>query len=457
MSLKVMWLGKKPCVTSRKVLQSNDMELIHRSGLQDAFCELDDVNPHLLILALDDESFEMGLTFSNSVYTDRPSIPLLISHPAKEVDTLMQCLRAGADDFLEWPIDPERLEMRLSRLAKNIKVSRRLLELEEQFKKADVDIDRKIIGDSPPMLKAKELLKKYGPIEAPVFIQGESGTGKSLIAQQIHARSNRAAKKLVSINCSIFSKTLIESELFGYVKGAFTGANRSKRGLFEEADGGTLFLDEIGEMPIELQPKLLRVLQDGKFRRVGSTDEQEVDVRIIAATNVDIEDAIGAGTFREDLYYRLNVLPLRMPALAERPTDIPLLAKTILRRQEDFLGMEQHEFSEGAVKAFLSYAWPGNIRELQNAVIRGLAVCESNEITERDLPKSIRTQIEVQMSPSVSEDVFSARMGTLEDLKYAYFEFVLQQCEGNKSEAARILEVDRRTLYKYLSVSSSSD
>jgi transcriptional regulator with PAS, ATPase and Fis domain len=294
-----------------------------------------------------------------------------------------------------------------------------------------------MIGASPPMNQICRLIERIAPSDKPVLIEGESGTGKELVAQSIYRRSRRAERGFVTINCAALPEQLVESELFGHEKGAFTGASSAKPGLFEIADGGTLFIDEAGELPLSLQAKLLRVLEDGTFRRVGSLKELRADVRILAATNRHLATEVAQGRFREDLFYRINVLSIRLPPLRERTGDVSLIVQSLL-------GAHWH-LADEARQALLQYQWPGNIRQLKNALERAKVLADDGMIRVRDLPSEVAvTRLEKPLAPSAdgSENLAS--------LERTHVLEVLSREGGNKTRAARVLGVDRRTLYRML-------
>jgi DNA-binding NtrC family response regulator len=296
--------------------------------------------------------------------------------------------------------------------------------------------DSEITGHSPAMREVFRLIERAGPTDKAILIQGESGTGKELVARALQRHSLRADKPLVVINCAALSETLLESELFGHEKGAFTGAVAAKPGLFEIADGGTLFIDEIGELAGPLQAKLLRVLEDGSMRRVGSVKERHVNVRLLAATNRDMAEEVQAGRFREDLYYRINVMSLLLPPLREREGDIGLLVKK-------FLGPDWR-IEDDALAAMQSYSWPGNVRQLINAIERAKILADDNTIELYDLPAEVtRTQTNMRAQPAVNGD-------RLDELQRAHVVEILARERGNKARAARALGVNRRSLYRLL-------
>jgi transcriptional regulator with GAF, ATPase, and Fis domain len=313
----------------------------------------------------------------------------------------------------------------------------------------------KIVGESARMREVFRLIERVAPTDKPVLIQGESGTGKELVARALQQQSHRANRPFVTINCAALPEQLVESELFGHRKGAFTGANEDRAGLFEVADGGTLFIDEIGELPGALQPKLLRALEDGSIRRVGSHRERRVDVRLIAATNRTLVDEVAAGRFREDLYYRINVMSLELPPLRKREGDVPLLIKSML--QKDWT------ITDEAARAMEAYRWPGNVRQLKNAIERAQILANDHVITIDDLPSEIydsHEHVGAAGMPSGngvpsngadrSNHVALPGSPRLEDLEKAHIVEILRQQNGNKARTARILGIHRRKLYRLL-------
>jgi DNA-binding NtrC family response regulator len=302
-----------------------------------------------------------------------------------------------------------------------------------------------ILGKSKPMLDLFALIKKVAGSRSTVLIQGKSGTGKELAAKAIHYNSPRRARPLVTVNCSAIPKDLLESELFGHLKGAFTGAIANKRGLFEEADGGSLFLDEIGELSPELQVKLLRVLQEREIRRVGDTRTISVDVRVIAASNRDLAQAVKEGFFRDDLYYRLNVIPIVLPDLKDRAEDIPVLATHFLMKYAKEADPPIEGITKDAMRLLLEYDWPGNVRELENVIERAVILGHGPQIVPEDLPAHLHTQ--QPLAPPQSKGA-SLDRPTLEELERDYIATILRETRWHQMQAAHILGIDRRTLYR---------
>ena len=352
-------------------------------------------------------------------------------------------MKLGAYDYLQKPFPLKDLE------SVAIKAFERR-NLRKENKQLKVLLERsqpssEMIGQSPAMREVFRLIERAGPSDKAILILGESGTGKELVARALHRQSRRAEKPMVVINCAALPETLLESELFGHEKGAFTGAIASKPGLFEVADGGTLFIDEIGELPGSLQAKLLRVLEDGSLRRIGSVQERRVNVRLLAATNRDLAKEVEAKRFREDLYYRINVLSLELPPLRDRAGDIPLLVQR-------FLG--HWELEPAALEALERYTWPGNVRQLINALERGKILANSEVISLKDLPREVLVP-KAQGGPNGQDDPGSS--DDLAAIQRSKVVEVLRRESGNKSKAARALGIDRRKLYRLLEKYSISD
>ncbi|MDX1644146.1 MAG: sigma-54 dependent transcriptional regulator [Thermoanaerobaculia bacterium] len=368
-----------------------------------------------------------------------PEVVLLTSRP--EVDSAVTALRLGALDYLSKPVDRSRLEA----LLKQIRRTRELRQEVSALRRELRELGRfgPLIGASAPMQEVYDLIEKVAATGATVFLMGESGTGKELAAETVHRLSRRRDEAFLPLNCGAISPNLLESELFGHEKGAFTGANRRHQGYFERADQGTLFLDEITEMPVELQVKLLRSLESGVIRRVGGDKPIPVDVRVIAATNRNPEEALEEGKLREDLFYRLNVFPIRLPVLAERSGDVELLAKTFLERlnQEH---EEEKRWSEDALECLSAYGWPGNVRELQNVVTRAFILAEGF-IEVEHLPESVRG------GESYHRATFRVHVGSsIAEVEKRLIQATLEELDGNKRRTAETLGISVKTLYNRL-------
>ena len=371
-----------------------------------------------------------------------PNAPICIMMTAYgSVDTAVEAMRRGAYDFVTKPVNIDRLGMLVRRALREKAVENENTELRREVRK--IRTPDKMIGRSPSMEKIFETIRQVAPTKATVLIQGESGTGKEVAAKAIHALSNRADKPFIAVHCAALSPQLLESELFGHEKGAFTGASERRIGRFEQASGGTLFLDEIGEIDPSVQVKILRVLGERSFERVGGNQTLGTDVRLIAATNKDLSSLVEKGTFREDLFFRLHVVPLMMPPLREHRDDIPLLVSAVLKEMAKEHGKTERHFSKEASRALESYSWPGNIRELRAAVEHAV-VLSSDPVTLglEDLPISLREH-RTELPGDDNLDLSRAANSLIHK--------ALQECAGNRTLAAKKLGISRRTLHRQLS------
>jgi len=384
-----------------------------------------------------------GLELVGELRRARPDTPVVLMTAFGSVDTAVEALRVGAFDYITKPFEPDEVLVTVERA-----LQWRGLEEENRTLRRAVDRTASfgdLIGESAAMREIFALIRRVAHGRSSVLITGESGTGKEVVARTLHYHGSRASKPFMPINCTAIPEGLLESELFGHVRGAFTGATSSKRGLFEKADGGTLFLDEIGDMGPTLQGKLLRVLQDHEIRPVGGTQSMKVDVRIVAATNKDLAAEMAAGRFRDDLYYRLNVIPIHIPPLRERPDDIPSLVNAFVGRHGE--PGRRRSFSPAALERLRTCPWRGNARELENLVERALALSDADVIDAADLPLGGVTEAPEGESPLGLKE--AARRGlTLRELEELYIDEVLARTRGRKGEAARILGIDRKTLYR---------
>jgi two-component system, NtrC family, response regulator AtoC len=372
------------------------------------------------------------------------------------VPQAVEALKQGADDFLTKPLDLDHLLLCVRRTLE----TRRLRKDVERFRQALGSNDfHDIIGRSPAMNHLFITLKQVAKALGPVLITGESGTGKDLIARAVHQESARSRGPFIAVNCAAIPAELQESEFFGHAAGAFTGAGGARKGLFSEAQDGTLFLDEIGEMPLELQAKLLRILQDGMVRPVGANRETPADVRIIAATNRNLEEQVKSGSFREDLYYRLETFSLHVPPLRERGDDLDLLAARFIHRLGVQMGREVHGISKPALELLRTYPFPGNVRELRNAMERAVAFCNGTEISPESLPERIRKsrRHSQDCAPGLFSQLVSDEiLPTLDEMANSYTTFVLERFGGNKRMAAKALDISRATLYRRLGLGSDN-
>ncbi|CAI2508982.1 Transcriptional regulatory protein ZraR [Serratia fonticola] len=378
-----------------------------------------------------------GIAALKAIKSYNPAIPILIMTAYSNVESAVEAIKAGAYDYLTKPLDFDTLQLTLARALEHTS-----LKSENQDLKQRLRFDQQnFIGRSEPMRKLLEMIAMIAPSEATVLISGESGTGKELIARAVHANSLRKERPLVSINCAALSESLLESELFGHEKGAFTGADKRREGRFMEADQGTLFLDEIGEVSPLMQAKLLRAIQEREIQRVGSNQTLSVDVRLIAATNRDLLADVEAGRFRQDLYYRLNVVTVDSPPLRARREDIPLLAMHFLAKFAERNRKPVKGFTPLAMDMLLKYSWPGNVRELENSVERGVILLSGDFISEKELPLSISQCVDVQPDRQCGQAI-----QPLEQIEKQAILAALEQTAGNKTEAAKQLGITRKTL-----------
>ncbi len=377
-----------------------------------------------------------GLTLLHQIKTISPDTTAIMMTAYGTVETAVKAIKLGAYDFLLKPVSPEALEHILSRVTE-------VLELRSQNKIMQADLAHKfqnIIGKSKIMKEIFDLIQSVANARSTVMITGASGTGKEMVARAIHYASNRAQNPFIKLNCAALPENLVEAELFGYEKGAFTDAKKTNRGRFELADGGTLLLDEISEMPLNLQSKLLRVIQEREFERVGSSQTISVDVRIIATSNRNLKEYISQGLFREDLFYRLNVIPIYLPPLADRKEDIPALTQHFIEKYNDENGRNITRIDESVMRMFLRYHWPGNVRELENMLERAVVTCKSDILTDDDFPT------ELALGP-VADDLppLKVPMKLEEGSKYLILK-TLEKFNGNKTKAAEALGITTRTI-----------
>ena len=389
-----------------------------------------------------------GLEALEQIKSFNPAIPVIIMTAYSSVDTAVDALKQGAHDYLTKPLDFDKLKITIARSMEHTRLKEENRLLKESLGK---HFDRRnIIGQSPAMVNLLETVAQVAPSEATALITGESGTGKELIAGAIHFNSSRKDGPFVKINCAAITETLLESELFGHEKGAFTGADRRKEGRFYQAHRGSLFLDEVSEMSLTMQVKLLRVLQEREFTRVGGEKTIPVDVRIIAATNKDLPELIGQAEFREDLYYRLNVVDLEIPSLRKRREDVPLLAQHFLQIFAARNHKEIKGFTPQAMDHLIRYDWPGNVRELMNAVERAVVLSRSDYLSEKDFPVISGFKIKNDETISQTPPINGEGTTPLEEVEKATILKTMEASGGNKSEAARRLGITRKTLHKKL-------
>ena len=386
-----------------------------------------------------------GIELTRQLLGNRPDLPIIVITAFGSMESAIEAMRAGASDFVTKPLEVDALAMVLRRavqhraLREEVKLLRRAVTASHCFDN--------MIGQSGAMRQVFDLLDRVAAADVSVLILGESGTGKELVARSIHMRSQRRNGPFVAVNCSALPEALLESELFGHARGAFTDARGARRGLFQQAHGGSLLLDEIGDLPMSLQPRLLRALQERKVRPVGSDTEVDVDVRVLAATNQDLETAVTERRFRGDLYYRLNVVQLCLPPLRARGNDALLLAQHFLDQAAARLGKRIERLTPKAAERMLAYAWPGNVRELQNCIDRAVALAAYDQIGVDDLPERVR---DYRPSQVIVASDHPSELLTMDEIERRYILRVLDIVGGNKSLAAQILGFDRRTLYRKL-------
>lgn len=391
-----------------------------------------------------------GIHALKGILAYNPALPVILMTAYSSVETAVEALRLGAYDYLVKPLDFESLKHSLQQGIERSRLSVENRELRRQLSHAAAMPG--IIGRSPAIRAMQEIMDTVAPTEATVLITGESGTGKELVARALHGKSLRADKPLVTVNCAALAENLLESELFGHEKGSFTGAERRREGRFAQAHGGTLFLDEVGEMPLSLQAKLLRALQQGEVQRVGSDTQLTVDVRVLAATNRDLRHEVAHRRFREDLFFRLNVISVEVPPLRERAEDIPVLAAYFLENFASRNRKAVRGFSAQALDIMLRHSWPGNVRELENAVERAVILCTGDLITARELPSVLSETVAAAEAPAEApaEADLSLAGLPLDEVERRVIEETLRQTGDNKSEAARRLGITRATLHNKL-------
>jgi DNA-binding NtrC family response regulator len=384
-----------------------------------------------------------GLEVCERVIALRPDVPVVLITGHATLETAMGAIRAGAYDFVTKPIESKTLGVVVSRAVQH----RRLREQIRMLRAARDANQSLIVGGSPAMRKVADLIDRVGESDASVLIHGETGTGKELVARAVHNKSKRREGPFVAINCAAVPHSLLESELFGHARGAFTDAKSTRVGLFQQANGGTLFLDEIGELPIDVQPKLLRALQERKVRPVGDNREIPYDARIVAATNRDLENEVREKRFREDLYYRINVVKVEVPPLRTRGSDTLHLAHHFLKQFAERSGKPTLELSERAAERLMAYEWPGNVRELENCIEHAVALARFDQVTVEDLPEKLRGYLAGSFVATANDPT---EIVTMEELEKRYLLRVFKLVGNNKSRAAEVLGIDRRTMYRKL-------
>jgi len=378
-----------------------------------------------------------GLGFLRELEQRRLNPTVIMMSAYGSIDTALECMKQGAYDYISKPFKPDEVVLTLRKAEERLRLVSENSLLHTQLKK--VKKHRHIVYQSDQMERVMEIVAKVADVRSPVLITGETGTGKELVARALHDEGGRSEAPFLAVNCSAIAPNLMESELFGHAKGSFTGADRHHRGLFEEADGGTLFLDEIGEMPLDLQPKLLRVLQEAEVRRVGESKSRKVNVRVLAATGRDLQEAVEEGRFRDDLFFRLAVVEIRVPSLRERKEDIPPLVDHFLHALAERDSRKLPTLSEAALASLVEYDWPGNVRELENFMEKTVIFCREDVIDVSDLPWEFRRR------SREADDGYSLKQAN-ERLEKEYISRALAATDGNRTQAAKILEISLRAL-----------
>lgn len=423
----------------RDLLTEDGYEVSQYLSASEALVRFKTNPPHILITDHRMKDID-GLMFLRKVQTDFPSLVSIMMTAFGSIETAIEAMRAGAYHYIVKPFKNEELLLLVRRASEKVSLKEENNLLKTELNKS-FRLDS-IVGKSPAMTTVFDLIKIVAPASASVLINGESGSGKELVARALHNESPRKNKAFIAINCTALPEHLLESELFGHVKGSFTGAISDKKGLFEEANGGTLFLDEIGDMSLPLQAKLLRVLQEKQIRPVGGNQTKPIDVRILAATHRDLRIMVKDGKFREDLFYRLNVVPIRVPSLRERAVDIPLLVESFIKKFAVRNGTDLKTVSPETMSVLMSHPWPGNVRELENVIERAMVLSPGSVIEKQAVLGSALEDSQHSL------DQIHADRPTLEKLEERYIKIIMAEAHQKKDQAAKILGVSRRTLYR---------
>jgi two-component system response regulator AtoC len=389
-----------------------------------------------------------GLDVTRTMRQEQPELPVIVMTAFGSIETTVEAIHEGAFDYVSKPMNLDELKKIVSRaLAQRDSQA----PAQKSIKQLDDPEQQKtVIGRSPAMVEVFKMIARVAPTKSTVLILGESGTGKEVIARSIHRHSTRAQRPFVAVDCGALTETLLESELFGHTRGAFTGAVTDKSGVFQSASGGTCFLDEIGDISPNMQSKLLRVLQEEEVRPVGGREWLKVDVRVLAATNKDLTQLVQNGTFREDLYYRLNVVSIRLPPLRERPEDIDALTPIFIRRYSQLARKHITAISNDALERLKNYSWPGNIRQLENTIEQAVVLSNHPVLTVDDLPSEVRDGLPPAYDNLEGGQLVVSDMPSLEEIKKRYALYVINRVGGNISRAAKLLDIDRRSLYRML-------
>ena len=426
------------CMSLTRILEDENYQCESAYDAKTALNKLESFEPRLVLLDVRLDGAN-GLDVLKTIKEKSPDTIVIMISGHSGIIEAVKAIKLGAFDFLEKPLGIHKIKITIKNAIKMHNISS-----DYQRLKTDFDSRYQMIGNSKPIQDLRKMISRIAPTDSKVLIRGESGTGKELIAYAIHNQSKRANNAFIKFNSAAIPTELVESELFGHEKGAFTGAIKTKSGKMELADEGTLFLDEIGDMPISMQVKLLRAIQEREILRVGGTEPIKVDVRFIAATHRDLHLEVENGNFRQDLYYRLNVVSLKIPPLVERKEDIPLLANYFLKKKSIEMEKDVKFISREAMDVLLNYSWPGNVRELENVIERAVALANKAEITPDLLPE----YLQIYEIHTFRRD--SSNMPTLEQVEKDYILWVLEKCGGNRSKAAKILGIDRVSLWRKL-------
>ncbi len=434
------------CETLSVGLRKRGYEVAWCTSAQEALAALERDLPDAVVtdLAMGGTS---GIDLCGHIVERWPDVPALVLTAFGSLETAVQAIRAGAYDFISKPVELDVLAIAVDRATRHRQLREEVKRLRDAAAGAGRPPPADLVGDSEAMRRVHDLVDRIAASEVSVLVTGESGTGKEVVARALHERSHRAGKPFVAVNCAAVPEALLESELFGHVRGAFTDAREARAGLFQRAAGGTLFLDEIGDMPLPLQPKLLRVLQERTVRPVGGTHETPVDVRLVAATNRDLEEAIEERRFREDLYFRINVVQIPLPPLRARGGDVLALAQHFTSRCAARSGKQVIGISPAAAERMLAYSWPGNVRELQNCIERAVALTRYDHVAVDDLPEKIR---DYRRSHVLVASDDPSELVPMEEVERRYIRRVMEAVQGNKTAAARVLGYDRKRLYRKL-------
>jgi two-component system response regulator AtoC len=434
----------------RALIQALKREKYHVEGATsatEALRKLTEKNYDLVITDIRMERMD-GMELMRQVRARWPDTLVIVMTAFASIDTAIRSIHEGAYDYLSKPYEVDDLRLTVRRALEQSRLVRENLGLRQSIVE-EIEQGVEMIGMSPQMIEVYKMIARVAPTGATVLIEGESGSGKELVARAIHANSERATFPFIALNCGAVSETLLETEMFGHVKGAFTGASYAKQGMFESANRGTVFLDEISETSANMQTKLLRVIEEREVQRVGSMERTSIDIRIIAATNRSLRKLVMEGSFREDLFYRLNVVNITVPPLRERMADLPLLFDHFLKRHSRRIGRRVAAHPE-VVEMLSSHGWPGNVRELENMVERAIALNTSGMLTAADFG-------EYMTKKESRSALFSGDLVSLEEIERQYISHVIERCSGNMSRAAEVLQIDRRTLYRMMERFSSKE